>query len=71
VPEQPAQQETFDLVVVGGYPAAIRAAWLGLRAALVEKERPGGVCLHWGCIPMGAAMVALGLPAHLPRPRRR
>jgi dihydrolipoamide dehydrogenase len=50
----------FDLVVVGGgpggYPAAIRAAQLGLKTALVEKERPGGVCLNWGCIPTKAML---------------
>jgi dihydrolipoamide dehydrogenase len=40
----------------GGYPAAIRAAQLGLRTALVEKERPGGVCLNWGCIPTKAML---------------
>jgi dihydrolipoamide dehydrogenase len=59
MPEEPAQQ-VFDLVVVGGgpggYPAAIRAAQLGLRTALVEKERPGGVCLNWGCIPTKAML---------------
>jgi dihydrolipoamide dehydrogenase len=52
--------QRFDLVVVGGgpggYPAAIRAAQLGLRTALVEKERPGGVCLNWGCIPTKAML---------------
>ncbi len=45
----------FDLCVVGGGPAgytgAIRAAQLGLKVALVTSEAPGGVCLHWGCIP--------------------
>ncbi len=45
----------FDLVVVGGgtggYVCAIRAAQLGLKAALVEKDRLGGVCLNRGCIP--------------------
>jgi dihydrolipoamide dehydrogenase len=60
MPEEPTQQETFDLVVVGGgpggYPAAIRAAQLGLKTALVEKERPGGVCLNWGCIPTKAML---------------
>ena len=60
MPGKPAQQETYDLVVVGGgpggYPAAIRAARLGLRTALVEKERPGGVCLNWGCIPTKAML---------------
>ena len=47
--------EKFDLVVVGagpgGYVAAIRAAQLGLKTAIVEKEHLGGVCLNWGCIP--------------------
>ena len=60
MPEKPAQHDTFDLVVVGGgpggYPAAIRAAQLGLKTALVEKERPGGVCLNWGCIPTKAML---------------
>jgi dihydrolipoamide dehydrogenase len=55
-----AAQQAFDLVVVGGgpggYPAAIRAAQLGLRTALVDKERPGGVCLNWGCIPTKAML---------------
>ncbi len=45
----------FDLVIIGsgpgGYVAAVRAAKLGLRTAVVEKEAPGGVCLNWGCIP--------------------
>ena len=58
MPEETGQE--FDLVVVGGgpggYPAAIRAAQLGLRTALVEKERPGGVCLNWGCIPTKAML---------------
>ncbi len=38
----------------GGYVAAIRAAQLGLRAAVIEKEKPGGVCLNMGCIPSKA-----------------
>ena len=45
----------FDVVIIGGgpggYVAAIRAAQLGLKVALVEKENLGGVCLNWGCIP--------------------
>lgn len=45
----------FDVVVIGagpgGYPAAIRAAQLGKRTAIVEKEAFGGTCLNWGCIP--------------------
>src|SRR4051794_19925002 len=55
-----AEQQSFDVAIVGGgpggYPAAIRAAQLGLRVALIEKERPGGVCLNWGCIPTKAML---------------
>src|ERR1051325_5544675 len=55
-----AEQSAFDLVIVGGgpggYPAAIRAAQYGLRVALVEKDRVGGVCLNWGCIPTKAML---------------
>ena len=47
--------KVFDLAVIGGgpggYVAAIRAAQLGLRTALIEKENIGGVCMNWGCIP--------------------
>ena len=57
--------ETFDLVVIGagpgGYPAAIRAAQLGASVAIVEKERLGGTCLNWGCIPTKALIGAADL----------
>ena len=50
----------FDLIVVGGgpggYVAAIRAAQLGLKTALVEKDHLGGICLNWGCIPTKALL---------------
>ncbi|MEX2009209.1 MAG: dihydrolipoyl dehydrogenase [Dongiaceae bacterium] len=50
----------LDLIVVGGgpggYVAAIRAAQLGLRTALVEREHLGGICLNWGCIPTKALL---------------
>lgn len=50
----------FDLVVIGagpgGYVAAIRAAQLGMKAAIVERDRLGGVCLNWGCIPTKALL---------------
>ena len=50
----------FDVAVVGtgpgGYVAAIRCAQLGLTVATVEDDRPGGVCLNWGCIPTKALL---------------
>ncbi|MGB0625297.1 MAG: dihydrolipoyl dehydrogenase [Alphaproteobacteria bacterium] len=50
----------FDLVVVGGgpggYVAAIRAAQLGMKAAVVEANHLGGICLNWGCIPTKALL---------------
>ena len=49
---------TYDLIVLGsgpgGYVAAIRAAQLGFKTAIVEKSELGGVCLNWGCIPTKA-----------------
>ena len=52
--------KAFDVVVVGsgpgGYVAAIRAAQLGLSVAAIEDDRPGGVCLNWGCIPTKALL---------------
>src|SRR4029077_17146253 len=52
--------DKYDLVVVGagpgGYVAAIRAAQLGLKTAVVERERAGGICLNWGCIPSKALL---------------
>jgi dihydrolipoamide dehydrogenase len=53
-------ERQFDLVVIGGgpggYVAAIRAAQLGMRTALVEREHLGGICLNWGCIPTKALL---------------
>lgn len=47
--------QNFNVVIIGGgpggYVAAIRAAQLGLKTALIEKEHLGGICLNWGCIP--------------------
>src|SRR3989344_1921788 len=52
--------ESYDLIVIGGgpggYVAAIRAAQLGLKTAVVEQEKLGGVCLNWGCIPTKALL---------------
>lgn len=51
---------SYDLIVLGsgpgGYVAAIRAAQLGLKAAIVEREKLGGICLNWGCIPTKALL---------------
>ena len=48
----------YDFIVIGsgpgGYVAAIRAAQLGMKTAIVEKSDIGGVCLNWGCIPSKA-----------------
>ncbi|MEC8200796.1 MAG: FAD-dependent oxidoreductase, partial [Pseudomonadota bacterium] len=53
-------EQKFDLIVVGGgpggYVAAIRAAQLGMKAALVEGQHLGGICLNWGCIPTKALL---------------
>lgn len=50
----------FDIIVLGsgpgGYVAAIRAAQLGMKVAIVEKENLGGICLNWGCIPTKALL---------------
>jgi len=63
--------ERFDLAVIGGgpggYVAAIRAAQLGLRVALVEKEQLGGVCLNRGCIPTKALLASVGVLSALKR----
>ncbi|MEM7192921.1 MAG: dihydrolipoyl dehydrogenase [Pseudomonadota bacterium] len=52
--------DEFDFVVIGGgpggYVAAIRAAQLGMRTAVIEREHLGGICLNWGCIPTKALL---------------
>ena len=52
--------DPFDLVIIGsgpgGYVAAIRASQLGLKVAIVEREKLGGICLNWGCIPTKALL---------------
>src|SRR5215510_3878824 len=53
-------ESSFDLIVLGsgpgGYVAAIRAAQLGMKVALVERDELGGICLNWGCIPTKALL---------------
>ncbi|MBN2356068.1 FAD-dependent oxidoreductase, partial [candidate division KSB1 bacterium] len=50
--------DKYDLAVIGsgpgGYVAAIRAAQLGMKTAVIEKAELGGICLNWGCIPTKA-----------------
>lgn len=52
--------QTYDVIVIGagpgGYVAAIRAAQLGLKTAIIERENLGGICLNWGCIPTKALL---------------
>jgi len=52
--------QSFDIIIVGGgpggYVAAIRAAQLGMKVAVVEREHLGGICLNWGCIPTKALL---------------
>ncbi|SEN34399.1 dihydrolipoamide dehydrogenase [Sphingomonas gellani] len=52
--------DNFDLIILGsgpgGYVAAIRASQLGMKVAIVERERLGGICLNWGCIPTKALL---------------
>jgi len=59
-PASGASQNHFDLIVIGGgpggYVGAIRAAQMGKRVACVERNKLGGVCLNWGCIPTKALL---------------
>src|SRR5579871_5373721 len=62
--------DTYDVVIIGsgpgGYVAAIRAGQLGLKTALVEKDKKlGGTCLHRGCIPTKSLLWTAELYAHI------
>jgi dihydrolipoamide dehydrogenase len=52
--------DQYDLIILGsgpgGYVSAIRASQLGLKVAIVEREKLGGICLNWGCIPTKALL---------------
>ncbi|WP_349371760.1 dihydrolipoyl dehydrogenase [Salinarimonas sp.] len=52
--------DTYDVIIIGagpgGYVAAIRAAQLGMKTAVVDREHLGGICLNWGCIPTKALL---------------
>ena len=55
----------YDLCVIGagpgGYVAAIRGAQLGLKTAVIERAKAGGVCTSWGCIPSKTLLHAAGM----------
>ena len=61
--------ESYDLIVLGsgpgGYVAAIRAAQLGMKVAIVERELLGGICLNWGCIPTKALLRSSEIYHHM------
>ncbi|HVW91132.1 MAG TPA: dihydrolipoyl dehydrogenase [Devosia sp.] len=61
--------DTYDLIVIGagpgGYVAAIRAAQLGLKTAIVEREHMAGICSNWGCIPTKALLRTAEVYSHM------
>ena len=65
--------DTYDVIVIGagpgGYVAAIRAAQLGFRTAVVEREHLGGICLNWGCIPTKALLRSAEIYHYLQHPK--
>ncbi len=66
--------EKYKLVVIGagpgGYVAAIRAAQLGMKTAIVEREYFGGVCLNWGCIPSKTLLYVTEMKRHFESAKR-
>jgi len=60
---------SYDIIIIGGgpggYVAAIRAAQLGMKAAVVEREHLGGICLNWGCIPTKALLRSAEIYGHM------
>jgi dihydrolipoamide dehydrogenase len=63
--------DLFDICIIGagpgGYVAALRAAQLGAKVALIERQRVGGVCLNWGCIPTKAMVSSIELLVEIER----
>jgi dihydrolipoamide dehydrogenase len=61
--------DIYDVIIIGsgpgGYIAAIRAAQLGLKTAIVEREHMGGICLNWGCIPTKALLRSAEVYGHI------
>src|SRR5215217_688273 len=65
--------DTYDILVIGagpgGYVTAIRAAQLGFKAAVVDREHLGGICLNWGCIPTKALLRSAEIFHYLQHPK--
>ena len=65
-----ASDYEFDCIIIGagpgGYVAAIRAAQLGLKTCIIEKDQLGGVCLNWGCIPSKSLLHQAALFSEIP-----
>src|SRR5215208_4457664 len=65
--------DTYDILVIGagpgGYVTAIRAAQLGFKAAVVDREHLGGICLNWGCIPTKALLRSSEIFHYLQHPK--
>ncbi|MEQ1769030.1 MAG: dihydrolipoyl dehydrogenase [Devosia sp.] len=61
--------DSYDLIIIGagpgGYVAAIRAAQLGLKTAIVEREHMAGICSNWGCIPTKALLRSAEIYGHM------
>src|SRR6188472_1892544 len=61
--------DSYDLIIIGagpgGYTAAIRAAQLGLKTAVVEREHMAGICSNWGCIPTKALLRTAEVYGHM------
>ncbi len=61
--------KTYDVIIIGGgpggYVAAIRAAQIGLKTAVIEREHLGGICLNWGCIPTKALLRSAEIYGHM------
>src|SRR6185437_3265772 len=64
-----AMADSYDLIIIGagpgGYVAAIRAAQLGLKTAIVEREHMAGICSNWGCIPTKALLRTAEIYGHM------
>src|SRR5919112_1666313 len=65
--------DQYDIIVIGGgpggYVAAIRAAQLGFKTAVVDREHLGGICLNWGCIPTKALLRSAEIFHYLQHPK--